>query len=502
MSSCAQKLTGKRKARQPTERALILILSRRHPLPLSHFHSVTLSASRAHPLALSLTLLLDSPRTHPLAPWRARGSWVASFTKEQAARATTEYAYRRRAREELEEAKSSARVLKLASCSHVDRRQRAVRSAESARDSDYGRSVALLRQSYTLARAAFSLEAADEVARSAAAPCAEEMNVLKRRVRWALNTSCVSDNGMRRKLERMAGQTEETPPPPQQQKEQERRPISPPPLVAGSVSESGGAVVSERLSVLLDCPQLRRASDAVAVSHVFGLDAAPALLALMPGCVALLYGYELAGEDEGGYVTARLRADASSLQLGFLPSTPPTADSYGTVAMPGLALPGLSSRTERYRRISNGEIAEIAKRRHQLQPWALQLLLHDGETILLSVAGGEGPRDKLCDRVKALIPRSAAADHSSVDGGGGGGVAARVVSSSSAWLSIGHASEVGTLTDAWQRGTTSNFEYLMQLNHVSGRCFDGAPARTPARLEPTDLRAAAGASVRDGRRGC
>ena len=28
------------------------------------------------------------------------------------------------------------------------------------------------------------------------------------------------------------------------------------------------------------------------------------------------------------------------------------------------------------------------------------------------------------------------------------------------------------LTDGWQRGSTSNFEYLMQINLLAGRCFD------------------------------
>ena len=66
-----------------------------------------------------------------------------------------------------------------------------------------------------------------------------------------------------------------------------------------SVRRSSGALRCHRL------PQLRRASDVIAVSHVRGLDAAPALLALMPGCIALLYGYVLDSDDSDGYATAR-----------------------------------------------------------------------------------------------------------------------------------------------------------------------------------------------------
>ena len=84
-----------------------------------------------------------------------------------------------------------------------------------------------------------------------------------------------------------------------------------PVVVADSADDR--EATTERLSVLLDCPQLRRSSDAIAVSHVRGLDAAHALLCLMPGCVALLYGYELAAEDDDGYVTARPCPDRGGL---------------------------------------------------------------------------------------------------------------------------------------------------------------------------------------------
>ena len=55
----------------------------------------------------------------------------------------------------------------------------------------------------------------------------------------------------------------------------------------------------------------------------------------------------------------------------------------------------------------NGEIAEITRRRYLLQPWALQLVLHDGETILLAVDGGVSARDRLYTRLAWDIERGA-----------------------------------------------------------------------------------------------
>ena len=139
--------------------------------------------------------------------------------------------------------------------------------------------------------------------------------------------------------------------------------------------------------MLLDCAQLRSAADAYEVSHVHGLDASPALLAVMPGCIALLYAYELAEpEDAAGFATARPRREAAR-------------GRGGGESASGIASAGAPS--ERYRRISNAEVAEVVRRRYQLQPWALQLLLHDGETILLYVPAGEAARDRLCHRLAA-----------------------------------------------------------------------------------------------------
>ena len=42
---------------------------------------------------------------------------------------------------------------------------------------------------------------------------------------------------------------------------------------------------------------------------------------------------------------------------------------------------GLAKHAPLYRRIPYGEIAEVARRRYQLQPWAIQVVLHDGETV-------------------------------------------------------------------------------------------------------------------------
>ena len=123
---------------------------------------------------------------------------------------------------------------------------------------------------------------------------------------------------------------------------------------AGPESSSGdvAAAAAERLSVLLDCPQLRSSSETVAVSQIYGLDAAPALLALMPGCIALLFDYQLGPTDEAGYATA-FRRDGKQPAAPFVLG----ADAY--VAFDPYAPADRLAITDRYRRISNGEIAEV-----------------------------------------------------------------------------------------------------------------------------------------------
>ena len=171
--------------------------------------------------------------------------------------------------------------------------------------------------------------------------------------------------------------------------------------------------------------------------------------------------------------------------------SPSASVAASWAATPSPLSPDAQQASHGYRRISNGEIAEVARRHYQLQPWAIQLLLHDGETILLAVGGGQVSRDELCERLRAIIPRLPPGHDSSsggsgglrgVDGGGGGGVARGPPPRPSSMLmfSSAHGGGGGSsarrprraprLTEAWQRGLTTNFEYLMQLNHVAGRC--------------------------------
>ena len=238
----------------------------------------------------------------------------------------------------------------------------------------------------------------------------------------------------------------------------------------------------------------------------------------MLGCIALLYGYVLDsrrfrrirhGEAADGWRAGGGGGGGSGGSGGdgpfhgsphhspMLPSPPvasaspsPSASVAASwAATPSPLSPDAQQASHGYRRISNGEIAEVARRHYQLQPWAIQLLLHDGETILLAVGGGQVSRDELCERLRAIIPRLPGHDSSSggsaglrgVDGGGGGGVAARAAASAASsvlMFSSAHGGgggssgpadrgELHVLTEAWQRGLTTNFEYLMQLNHVA-----------------------------------
>jgi hypothetical protein len=194
---------------------------------------------------------------------------------------------------------------------------------------------------------------------------------------------------------------------------------------------------------------------------VHGLEPVRALLAFMPGCVGLLYEYALDPQPShtvmksgvavpGGHATAHPIASTRFL------SRSGGAGGGGGAAGSGLALVDHRRGASAYRRISLLEIREVAKRRYQLQPWAVQLLLGSGEAVLLSVEGGEPARDELYARIVARVPRAAATD-SSDDGGWSRGL----------WKH-----EAAQYTEAWQAGRSSNFEYLMQLNHLAGRCYD------------------------------
>ena len=140
--------------------------------------------------------------------------------------------------------------------------------------------------------------------------------------------------------------------------------------------------------------------------------------------------------------------------------------------------------------------------------------------VLLAVANGEAARDALHARLVAILPRArpsadgdgpspvtprgsdaspggggrgggaadgqmASAASARGGGGGGGGGMSRL----SSWYSLPFTSERSELTDAWQRGATSNFEYLMQLNTLSGRwcvlCSRPPTPRCPDTVPPS-----------------
>ena len=87
-----------------------------------------------------------------------------------------------------------------------DRRQRAVASAELARDADHSRAVALTLQRYELARACYAASEVDGAAAGGTVSSAHKHarpDPLRRETLWSLDVHCVSEQGMRRKLERL-----------------------------------------------------------------------------------------------------------------------------------------------------------------------------------------------------------------------------------------------------------------------------------------------------------
>ena len=219
---------------------------------------------------------------------------------------------------------------------------------------------------------------------------------------------------------------------------------------------SGGGGV--RLSKLLDCAYELRPEDVYAVTHVWGVEATPALLIVATDTLYLLPRHTAGPPTPSGLATAVADADA--------PARAPAADAAADFAFAtagGCALTPAEGAAFSWWAAS--EVREAVKRRWRLQPWAVQLLFVDGASLFVEVPAGEGARNGLHARLNGMLPRRTSDDESRPLEGGQAEARSFVPS----LFSSGATSQ---LTEAWQHGRSTTFEYLIGLNGVAGRCYD------------------------------
>ncbi|KAL4623281.1 WD repeat and FYVE domain-containing protein 3-like isoform X1 [Arapaima gigas] len=109
------------------------------------------------------------------------------------------------------------------------------------------------------------------------------------------------------------------------------------------------------------------------------------------------------------------------------------------------------------------DIREVHKRRYLLQPMAIEVFSGDGRNYLLAFQ--KGVRNKVYQRFLAVVP-SLADSSESVSGQR----PSTSVEQGSGLLSslVGEKS----VTQRWERGEISNFQYLMHLNTLAGRSYN------------------------------
>ncbi|XP_029115173.1 WD repeat and FYVE domain-containing protein 3 isoform X3 [Scleropages formosus] len=109
------------------------------------------------------------------------------------------------------------------------------------------------------------------------------------------------------------------------------------------------------------------------------------------------------------------------------------------------------------------DIREVHKRRYLLQPMAVEVFSGDGRNYLLAFQ--KGVRNKVYQRFLAVVP-SLADSSESVSGQR----PSTSVEQGSGLLSslVGEKS----VTQRWERGEISNFQYLMHLNTLAGRSYN------------------------------
>ena len=355
------------------------------------------------------------------------------FASDQQAKVVAEQKWQRAASTHLTDASAVWHAATKAGTQAVERRVQALTLAGGARDQTQHRALRLLYIQQLLQHSAW--EGADQ-----------ECNALTQPANWVVDSACVSPlGGTRRKLHR-------------EDQELLRGVASRPWMQLAPLKqlqgEPGpkGALVGEELQGVLNSVHAFKPDDLFDAVHLSGIDAAPGVLILAPDRCFLLQGHRRAGRASDAEASVERRPAAVSPQK-----------HAGDAAAKRAEQPPCTYEVYGY-----ADLLGLVRRRAQLQPCALQLLMRDGTSVFLRLEGGEPARNALHSRLAPLLPRNEQPTERirAVSGGGGGseGLSAR-------WSVFGN-SQLSQLTDGWTYGRVSNFEYLMGVNEAAGRCYD------------------------------
>ncbi|CAI2350201.1 unnamed protein product [Caenorhabditis sp. 36 PRJEB53466] len=118
-------------------------------------------------------------------------------------------------------------------------------------------------------------------------------------------------------------------------------------------------------------------------------------------------------------------------------------------------------------KFSYNMIREVHKRRYLLQPIALEVFSSDGRNYLLAFP--KKIRDRVFDKLTSMAINLSSGGSDSL-GGQKANVAIETTGRGASLLSslIGQQS----VTQRWLNGSISNFQYLMHLNTLAGRCYN------------------------------
>ena len=357
----------------------------------------------------------------------------AKFASDQQAKIVAEQKWQRAASTHLTDASAVWHAATKASSQAVERRVQALTLARGARDGAQHRAMRLLYIQQLLQHSAW--EGSDQ-----------DCNALTQPASWVVDSACVSPlGGTRRKLHR-------------EDQELLRSVASRPWMQLAPLKQMDGepgskdVLVGQELQRVLNSIHALKPDDLFDAVHLSGIDSAPGVLILAPDRFFLLEGYRRAGRAGDAEASVERRPPVvSPRKPAGDAATKPAEELLCTYEVYGYA-----------------DLLGLVRRRAQLQPCALQLLMRDGTSVFLRLEGGEPARNALHARLTPLLPRN---EHPTeriraVSGGGGGseGPSAR-------WSFFGN-SQLSQLTDGWTHGRVSNFEYLMGVNEAAGRCYD------------------------------
>eukprot|EP01028_Stygiella_incarcerata_P010866 TRINITY_DN5892_c0_g1_i1.p1 TRINITY_DN5892_c0_g1~~TRINITY_DN5892_c0_g1_i1.p1 ORF type:complete len:3232 (-),score=682.69 TRINITY_DN5892_c0_g1_i1:191-9886(-) len=188
-------------------------------------------------------------------------------------------------------------------------------------------------------------------------------------------------------------------------------------------------------------------------SRIIGMDACTAIIVICTAHVYLIDNFCVLPESDGEIV----EVEGTSEKASVVPTTTVPSGRGVQTLVPEVSLPHRDHQAEHtVRRWKYEEIREIYKRRHQLQPVAIELFFSDGENHLIVFHVSE--RDRAFAKFMSKDLTGLASSF---------GVTVDMFDETKKLRTLRK-----WMTGRWKKRNISNFEYLMFLNTLSGRTFN------------------------------